>query len=431
MYDLLVIGGGLAGTIAALCARAAGASVVLANRSWGVTAMSNGAVDIAYTPALSGKHQADRSISEHIEDIIAHRPRHPYGVLGYERCVESLRGGYAVLSVALKNSDLYLEPLDLNAHNEGLVSSLGYVHPAATAYAPHRGFDTHCADNTRWGLVQLVGVPGFDAARIAQGVLRDTEARGESQPELVEIRIDAPLQSAPPVRVACAFEEEGVLRALAERLRPFAAEVHGFVLPPLLGLQHPARACAELADDLGVQVVEGLGHVPSVPGLRLQTSLDEARSYRGVEVIGEVVEPLCREGKLVGARTKDGLEVECAAAVLATGRFVSGGVVWNGRCTEALFGLPVVSEIGLLEDTSPHPVVRETPMESHPLMTAGVWVNPDLQILSEGHVVFDNLFAAGMVIGGFASRYVLCADGVAMATGWLAAQNALEQLGRG
>jgi anaerobic glycerol-3-phosphate dehydrogenase len=47
-------------------------------------------------------------------------------------------------------------------------------------------------------------------------------------------------------------------------------------------------------------------------------------------------------------------------------------------------------------------------------------VNRQLQPVREGRPAYANLFAAGMIIGGFASRYALCADGVALATGHVA-----------
>ena len=61
---------------------------------------------------------------------------------------------------------------------------------------------------------------------------------------------------------------------------------------------------------------------------------------------------------------------------------------------------------------------------SHPLMTAGVEVDAGLVPLRDGDPAFSNVVAAGMVIGGFASRYDLCADGVALATGFVAGQAA-------
>jgi anaerobic glycerol-3-phosphate dehydrogenase len=104
---------------------------------------------------------------------------------------------------------------------------------------------------------------------------------------------------------------------------------------------------------------------------------------------------------------------------------VSGGVVFNKRCRETLFDLPTVSELGLLEKDAPQSIVRADPRESHPLMTAGLQVSPQLQPIAEGRVAYENLFAAGMVVGGFASRYALCADGVALASGVLAARHGL------
>jgi anaerobic glycerol-3-phosphate dehydrogenase len=82
-----------------------------------------------------------------------------------------------------------------------------------------------------------------------------------------------------------------------------------------------------------------------------------------------------------------------------------------------------------MEEGRPEAVVRRTTMDPHPLMAAGVQVNAACQPLRQGRVAFANLFAAGMVIGGFASRYALCADGIALATGAVAAQGALRQAG--
>jgi hypothetical protein len=92
----------------------------------------------------------------------------------------------------------------------------------------------------------------------------------------------------------------------------------------------------------------------------------------------------------------------------------------GGRIARQLFGLPLVTELGPLEADSPHSVVRRAPVESHPLMTAGVQVNASMQVIRRGKLAHPNLFAAGMVIGGFASRYALCADGVALRSGHLA-----------
>jgi glycerol-3-phosphate dehydrogenase subunit B len=48
--DVLVVGGGLAGALAALSARAAGARVALVRRGPGATALSSGALSVADDP---------------------------------------------------------------------------------------------------------------------------------------------------------------------------------------------------------------------------------------------------------------------------------------------------------------------------------------------------------------------------------------------
>jgi len=45
--EVLVVGGGMAGAVAALAARAAGARAILVRRSPGATALSSGAVSVA------------------------------------------------------------------------------------------------------------------------------------------------------------------------------------------------------------------------------------------------------------------------------------------------------------------------------------------------------------------------------------------------
>ena len=106
MLDVVVIGGGLSGCIAALSASRRGARVALASRSWGATALSTGALDIAHTPALSRAHQVPRTMAEHIMDIVAHRRRHPYSVMGLERSIMGIRRGFETLSRELEPSGL-------------------------------------------------------------------------------------------------------------------------------------------------------------------------------------------------------------------------------------------------------------------------------------------------------------------------------------
>ncbi len=424
MFDVVVIGGGLAGVTAALYARSRGASVALASRSFGATALSSGALDVAFSPALSPAAQTPRTIAEHVMDIIAHRPRHPYGVLGLELTLSGLRRGWELVQPVLRAAGLDPGELDLEADNLSVPSSLGALLPAAAVMAPHQGLDFGRSSPRRLAVVQLEGDAQFDARRVSRGVAHDAAALSSRGWELTPVPV-AYGGKQPPLGQAMELDDAQAQDRLARELSQKAGFADVLLLPPVLGLERHELCRRRLSEAVGKPVVEALAHLPSVPGVRLTRALVEAVRRARIELVGEIQSPVIEGRRVVAVRTADALTIRGGAFVLATGRFISGGVSFDERCREVLFGLPTVTELGALEEDSPHGVIRETPMESHPLMAAGVQVGRDLKPMAEGHAAYDNLFGAGMILGGFASRYALCADGVALASGVVAAEGAL------
>src|SRR5205814_982905 len=124
-----------------------------------------------------------------VVDIIAHRSHHPYAVMGLERSLVGMRGGYALLAGALQGGGLELEPLALDRNNAGLPSALGGVLPAGSAFAPHRGIDLFGPVSGRWAVLALHGDASFDAVRVAAGVAHDARAKGL---ELVPVHVETP-----------------------------------------------------------------------------------------------------------------------------------------------------------------------------------------------------------------------------------------------
>jgi glycerol-3-phosphate dehydrogenase subunit B len=103
--DVLVVGGGLAGAIAALAARASGARVALARRGPGATALSSGAIGVATDlwapPAAPFSSRLDAFSAA--RRIAASRPEHPYAVVraGLEQLEEAVAFAAAELSSVL------------------------------------------------------------------------------------------------------------------------------------------------------------------------------------------------------------------------------------------------------------------------------------------------------------------------------------------
>ncbi|HSI03006.1 MAG TPA: FAD-dependent oxidoreductase, partial [Myxococcota bacterium] len=166
MFDLLIIGGGLAGVTAALEARARGARVALAQRSWGATAMSTGALDIAFAPGSPSEPTVTRSVEGHVHAIAASRARHPYAVMGSSNTLVAIADGMKHLVAALEPAGLTPRALEAIQPNQPYVSSLGALVPAATALASHAPVSSGAM-----ACVQLAGDLYFDAKHVAKAAV--------------------------------------------------------------------------------------------------------------------------------------------------------------------------------------------------------------------------------------------------------------------
>ena len=176
-------------------------------------------------------------------------------------------------------------------------------------------------------------------------------------------------------------------------------------------------------------VAETLSDVPSVPGLRLHRAIEARLAAAGVAVIqGEVAaapvpgEPV-RAGETV---------VRAPAWVLATGRFVGGGIARRGVLAEPALRLPVQAAEG--REAGVHLALRPAAsltardrLRPQPLLSAGLRVDGALRPLDErGRAVHPRLFAAGAVVGGHEQATDGTGLGVAILTGFLAGLAAAE-----
>ncbi len=286
MFDLLVIGGGLAGVVTALEARSTGARVALASRSWGATAMSTGALDIAFAPGSASESTLRRSIDAHAEAIASSRARHPYAVMGHENALSAIATGMGHLTRALGPAGLAPAPFDTTRANDAYVSSLGALVPAASAlktHAPIRGEGAIAC-------IQLEGDTTFDAAAVAHAVQHDAlHAWGRKvHIEPVFVRFDG---QAANIALARNLDDLATADALAKQ---FAIHARGFatvIVPPVMGLRRYVQVLEMLSVAAEAPVVEALAHVPSVPGVRLQMALEKALRDAGVTLCRRSREP--------------------------------------------------------------------------------------------------------------------------------------------
>jgi glycerol-3-phosphate dehydrogenase subunit B len=360
----------MAGAAAALAARRAGASVLLVARGPGATALSSGAADIAAVEDFTVREAAR---------ALAARPGHPYASIDD-------------LDAALADTVQLLRTLGYAAsaeRNLWLLSPLGCPKPAALAQAPIAAGDLReLPREARPAVVALAGAQAIEARLQAAGLQRLFE-------RAFVLPVDFYLQSADALRTVPEMAQDIDARRdqLALALRKAAAKsgaTHLFV--PTLGYK-PA------IPDAGVPVFELLCAPPSVPGLRLQRALQQTLQAAGVEVRAGIAERSAQGGMQIvsGAQCEP---IEAGAIVLATGRFIGGGIRSDSRLRETVFDLPAFAgERRSLPALPTEELFALKARGRHAGLGAGVRVGPGLRVLDAP--IDIPLFAAGAVIGGY------------------------------
>jgi glycerol-3-phosphate dehydrogenase subunit B len=423
--DVLVIGGGMAGAVAALAARQAGARVVVARRAPGSTGLSGGAVSVAHDPAAiaTTPWAAQAGVVESARRIAATVAGHPYQVLRdrLDRLWDAVEFATGQLS------GLLAPP---TGRNRWLLTPFGRAHPVATCQRSMVAGDL-AEIGGPLAVVAPRGHLWWDAGLVASGAVR---ARPLGAPEVRVVPLDLFMWEdaalARPFDLARMLEAPGAAEAVGAMLRERLPRFTGAALfPPVLGLDPAARVAERIEAAAGVPVAEFLSDVPSVPGLRLQRAIDRRLAEAGVEILTGEVHGADGPGTPVRV---GGREVSASSWVLASGRFVGGGIARRGALLEPVLGVPVLASEGSFAEGGPHLASRppgaltvRDSRAAQPLLAAGLRVDADLHPLdADGAVVDGRLFAAGAVVGGHDQASDGTGMGVAMFTGWLAGRAA-------
>jgi glycerol-3-phosphate dehydrogenase subunit B len=371
---VLVVGGGLAGTWAAITAAQAGAEVVLVSRAPGATALYAGAMEIA--PDL--------------EEVMAKEPFHPF-------------------------TRLYRDHLQLGADLEqvsaSLVAVLGRAGLPIAGDARHRGryADLHGAFRT----AQLV--PGT----VAPGELGGLRGRH------VAVAAVEGVGDYDAASTAEALAEQGVKATVVKA--PMKDLPIGAALGDLFGHQAPSvRTSAELVAfppgfvKLPKNGFELLAAAPSPHGWRLQKALEVVLRKARVEVVAGEVTNFRHSGSRLEAAVLGETEVPADSFVLAGGRFIGGGLVKSRLVHEPLLDLAVYYHGELIQDAYPRLRHLEY-VDPAPAFRTGLLTDDKLRPVDVGGVpAFTNLRAAGSVLGGYDYAGGGCGFGVPLLTGWLA-----------
>lgn len=383
--DVVVVGCGLAGSMAASRLAEAGAEVVMVSAGAGCLGLAPAWLDVV--------GRAGGPVGSVGEGLAALGPAHPYSILGELALREALAHFFAQAEALGYVGGL--------GENMALPTSLGGAHPAAAA--PR---SMAAGDLRRGGSVAIVGIGGmrdFSAALVAQNLAAFLGAEvSHAVVDLGGIGWDLDNLS-----VARRLEEPGLRAALAREVSKRVGEAQRIGFPAVLGLHRHEEVFEDLVGLLGREVFEIATPPPSVPGMRLAAALGARRRLLGVaEVLGAKVTGAQRQGDevsaLVVAKGSREEAFEASHFVLATGGVLGGGIqLGPAAAKEAVFGL----------ETAPS--------------AAGLALDGSLRPLSpSGEVLLANVAFPGAAIAGADPLAELSAQGLCVQSGFVAAEAA-------
>ncbi len=339
-FDVAVVGGGIAGVSAALASQLRGAQTCLVRAAPGATALSSG----AWTGPLRGELREQLAAT-----------------------------GFPILAV---QSDL--------PHERG--------HRVRTEFAgASHAAETHENPGAACG---FAGLPHFNAQTLARIWNPDAPLRAHT--------ID--LAVTPSGGWSTASLAAYIERAPDELISHLKAlDVTRAIFPAVLGIERVADVIARLAG-AGIVAVEALAGTPSIPGWRLQIACDKLLAARGVKVFNARARLGSASGRRVERIAMGDDFLTARTFVLATGKYLAGGIAANEEFEETVLGLPVwLEQLGDVF-TSPAPLTLTDPVRTADqlLMHAGVHTD-DLQrpIDRARDVIYENVFVAGTVRSGW------------------------------
>jgi glycerol-3-phosphate dehydrogenase subunit B len=402
-FDLIIIGMGLSGLMAAKRAVESGLKVLIIGKGMGSLCLFSNTIDVLGTLAPTMK------MEEGLSHWIENHPQHPYSQVGLGTIKEALSSFTAlfpppysfqsregsnsmVLTGAGTFRPTYLIPSTMAVG--------GPLEPAETLIVGFRGFKDFYARYAANGLkgrgISLGLVESLEKEVTASGLAR--------------------LMERPSVR-----EHLG---------REIKAQKKGDTrigVPAILGLRDPMEIKRGLEKIIEAEVFEIATLPPSIPGKRVFTRFKEWLIRNGTTwLLGHFVSSATISRRRCETIHVSNPPVQTTYSadryILATGRFIEGGLTATRHgIIEPILGLPVY------QPHSREEWFGKSFFSDHLIHQAGVLTDSRLRPVDEtGNVILDNVWVAGSILAHHDSVAEKSREGIEIATGYWAAQQALE-----
>jgi len=402
-YDVIVIGMGLSGLMAAKTAAEMGKRVLILGKGMGGLPVFSNTVD------LLGILPPNVKMRDGLAQWIEEHPEHPYGKSGLEGIEEALSSF----------SSFFPPPYAFQSRND----SNSLVPTGAGTLRP-----TYLIPSTMMKGVSLTGkkilIFGFEGhkdfyARRLSDALR---CRG--------ITLSSPGNSGAEINaigLARWMEQPSFRETLCTEMKKQIQDETVIGLPAVLGINDPMAVRKDFEKRTGASLFEIPVLPPSIPGMRVFNRFKAKLLERGVTFLsGRSASKVLVKGKRC-----EGVEVfhppvtNVHAAdqyILATGRFIGGGLkAEREKISEPLFGLPV-SQPSSRREWFGRTFFGD---RSHSVHRVGLLVDSAFRPVDErGEIVLENVRAVGTILANHSWIDEKSREGIEIATGHAAAKMA-------
>ncbi len=385
-YDVVIIGGGMSGMMAAIALTDMGRKIAVVSRGDPVCCLSTGCIDVL----ANG--------NDPLEGIGSLPDNHPYHLVGKDAVKASLEMFKAVMS---EEGGAYVG----DAHaNRRILTPLGRHKVTCLVPGTMEFADFHSDE--------YIHVISFNKMKdfYPNYITSNYKNAGCSI-------FDAGISTT--IGIAERFENRQFLEGFISWLKGLDIPEGRIAIPAVLGMHFAVDVCNEISVELGRNVFEIPTLPPSMPGLRLFGALKNALLKRGVDLYwGKEIYSVEKSGSQIEAVTLAGAgrsaRVQGNAFILATGSFVSGGLHASmDTARETVFDLPVYlpgKRKSWFNDDFFAP--------GHAIEKSGICVDQSFRPVD---TEIDNLFVCGSILAFSEVMKYSCGHGIAIATGVAAA----------
>lgn len=423
-FDVVIIGGGIAGLTCGLTLQEKGIHCAIINNGQAAIDFSSGSMDLL-TRLPHGETVS--SFSESYADLVQQAPQHPYAILGKDEVLEKAQQFEALAK------SLNLSLMGSTQKNHKRVTALGGLR--GTWLSPTSVPTIMNEEAFPYSKIALLGIEGyhdFQPQLLAENLKQNPQFTHceltigyLNIPELDHLRESS--REFRSVNIAQVLEHKLSFNNLVAEIKEAVGEAEAAFLPACFGLDDQVFFDS-LRQATGIELYELPTLPPSLLGIRQHHQL-RARfeSLGGVMFNGDrALRAEFEENKVARIYTQLHLENAITAKyfVLASGSFFSNGLVSEfEEIYEPLFRADII-KTEQFDATNRFSWINKRFSAPQPYQSAGVLINAQCQVQKQGKTI-DNLFAIGSVIGGYNGIELGCGSGVAVATALKTADNIL------